>query len=196
MANVIEEAKSGRASCRTCKKAIAKGELRLGVETMTQFSDTPSMQWHHLLCAAGKLPAELKEAMDAYDGDIDNKPELEKAMADAIKKGGAKPGGFPHVDRAPTGRAKCMQCENAIAKDSWRVAVEREVDTGSFTTRGAGYLHPGCVAENLENVGGDMEEFVAGVKKNSRIAENDLTTVLEEIQGGGGGGGGDEDDGE
>jgi len=44
MANHIEEAKSGRASCRTCKKTIAKSELRLGVEVTTQFSDTPSMQ--------------------------------------------------------------------------------------------------------------------------------------------------------
>jgi ribosomal protein L37AE/L43A len=189
MANVIEEAKSGRASCRTCKKTIAKGELRLGVEQMTQFSDTPSMQWHHLLCAAGKLPAELKEALGTYEGDVPNRPELDKAMADAIKKGGAKPGGFPHVDRAPTGRAKCMQCEEPIAKDTWRVAVEREVDTGAFTTRGAGYLHPKCVAENLENVGGDMEEFLAGVKKNSRIAEDDLESVIGEIGGSGGGDG-------
>ena len=184
MANVIEEAKSGRASCRTCKKTIAKGELRLGVETVTQFSDTPSMQWHHILCAAGKLPAELKEAMDTYDGEITNRDEIEKAMADAIKKGGAKPGGFPHIDRAPTGRAKCMQCEEAIPKDSWRVAVEREVDTGAFTTRGAGYLHPKCVAENLENVGGDMAEFVDGVTKNSRIPEDELAKVLAEIDGG------------
>jgi poly [ADP-ribose] polymerase len=192
MANVIEEAKSGRASCRTCKKAIAKGELRLGVEQMTQFSDTPSMQWHHILCAATKLPAELKESMATYDGDIPNRDEIDKAMAEAIKKGGAKPGGFPHVDRAPTGRAKCMQCEEAIAKDSWRVAVERELDTGSFQTRSAGYLHPKCVAENLENVGGDMAEFVEGVKKNSRIAEDDLAKVVAEI-GGEGEGDGDGD---
>ena len=192
MANVIEEAKSGRASCRTCKKAIAKGELRLGVEQVTQFSDTPSMQWHHLLCAAAKLPAELKEAMAAYEGEIANKAELEQAMADAIKKGGAKPGGFPHVDRAPTGRAKCMQCEEPIAKDSWRVAVEREVDTGSFQTRSAGYLHPKCVAENLENVGGDMDEFIDAVKTNSRIPEDALASVVAEIGGGGGGGGDDE----
>lgn len=183
MANVIEEAKSGRASCRTCKKAIAKGELRLGVETVTQFSDTPSMQWHHLLCAAGKLPGELKEAMAAFDGDIPNKPELEKAMDDAIKKGGAKPGGFPYVDKAPTGRAKCMQCEEAIEKGTWRVAVEREVDTGSFTTRGAGYLHPKCVAENLENVGGSVDDLVAGLKKNSRIPQNELDAVVGEVSG-------------
>src|SRR4051812_42892107 len=139
MANVIEEAKSGRASCRTCKKPIAKGELRLGVETTTQFSDTPSMQWHHLLCAAGKLPAELKEAMASYSGTIPNQAELDKAMADALKKGHAKPGGYPFADRAPTGRAKCMQCEEVIAKDTFRVAVEREIEIGGNVTRGAGY---------------------------------------------------------
>jgi poly(ADP-ribose) polymerase-like protein len=181
MANVIEEAKSGRASCRTCKKPIAKGELRLGVETPTQFSDTPSMQWHHLLCAAGKMPAELKAAMDAYGGDIPNKGEIDKAMADAMKKGHAKPGGFPYADRAPTGRAKCMQCEETIAKDSFRVAVEREVDTGSFVTRGAGYLHPKCVAENLENTGGAMDDMVAGLRSNSRLTAEDLETVIGEL---------------
>jgi poly [ADP-ribose] polymerase len=186
MANVIEEAKSGRASCRTCKKTIAKGELRLGVEVQTQFSDTPSMAWHHVLCAAGKLPAELKEALAAYEGDVPNRDELEKAMEAAIKKGGAKPGGFPYVDRAPTGRAKCMQCEEAIEKGTFRVAVEREIDTGTMTTRGAGYLHPKCVGENLENVGGSVEELVEAVRTNSRIAPEDLDAVIAEIGGGGG----------
>ena len=142
MASVIEEAKSGRASCRTCKKTIGKGELRLGVETVTQFSDTPSMQWHHLLCAATKHPAELKEGLEAYTGAVSNRAELDAAMAEAIKKGNAKPAGFPYTDRAPTGRAKCMQCEEPIAKDTFRVAVEREIDTGAMVTRGAGYLHP------------------------------------------------------
>jgi poly [ADP-ribose] polymerase len=184
MANVIEEAKSGRASCRTCKKAIAKGELRLGVEVQTQFSDTPSMQWHHVLCAAAKLPAELKEALAAYDGEVPNRAEIDKAMDDAIQKGGAKPGGFPYIDRAPTGRAKCMQCDEAIEKGSFRVAVEREVDTGSFATRSAGYLHPRCVAENLENVGGSVDDLVDGLRKNSRIPPEELDAVVAEVGGG------------
>jgi Poly(ADP-ribose) polymerase and DNA-Ligase Zn-finger region len=181
MANVIEEAKSGRAACRTCKKPIGKGELRLGVEQMTQFSDTPSMQWHHLPCAAQKLPAELKSALDEFAGTVPNRAELDQMMADALKKGHAKPGGFPYVDRAPTGRAKCMQCEEPIAKDSFRVAVEREIDTGTMVTRGAGYLHPKCVDENLENTGGSKEELLTGVRTNSRLAANDLEAVIAEI---------------
>jgi ribosomal protein L37AE/L43A len=182
MANVIEEAKSGRASCRTCKKTIAKGELRLGVEVQTQFSDTPSMQWHHLLCAAGKLPAELKAALAEYPGTIPNQAELDTAMEGAIKKGNAKPGGFPYVDRAPTGRAKCMQCEQPIEKAAFRVAVERELTIGANVTRGAGYLHPACVAENLENVGGSVDDLIEGLRANSRLSEGELDGVIADIE--------------
>jgi poly [ADP-ribose] polymerase len=182
MANVIEEAKSGRASCRTCKKAIAKGELRLGVETQTQFSDTPSLQWHHVLCAAAKLPVELKAALADYPGTVPNRAELDAAMDEAIKKGSAKPAGFPHVDRAPTGRAKCMQCQQPIEKAAFRIAVERELEIGATVTRGAGYLHPGCVAENLENVGGSVDELIEGLRANSRLPEGELDGVIADIE--------------
>jgi poly [ADP-ribose] polymerase len=182
MANVIEEAKSGRASCRTCKKAIAKGELRLGIEAQTQFSDTPSLQWHHVLCAAAKLPVELKAALAEYPGDVPNRAELDAAMEDALKKGSAKPAGFPYVDKAPTGRAKCMECGEPIEKGSFRVAVERELEVGGNATRGAGYLHPKCVPANLENVGGSLDEMVEGLRANSRITEAELDGVIADLE--------------
>lgn len=183
MANHIEEAKSGRASCRTCKKTIAKGELRLGVEAANAFGDTPSMQWHHLACAAAKLPAELKEALDAYPGDVPDRAAIDQAMADAYAKGNAKPGGFPYVDRAPTGRAKCMQCGEAIAKDSFRVAVERELELGAAVQKSAGYLHPACVGAYLESHEGDLGETVEALRANSRIPEADLATVIAQVEG-------------
>lgn len=181
MANLIEEAKSGRASCRTCKKPISKGELRLGVEVVTQFSASPSRAWHHLLCAAAKLPAELGAAMADYGGAIANKADIDAAIAAALQKGNAKPGGFPYADRAPTGRAKCMQCEQPIAKDAFRVAIEREIDTGSTVTRGAGYLHPACVAGNLERTNGSLDDLVSGVRTNSRLTAQDLEAVIAEV---------------
>jgi len=182
MANVIEEAKSGRASCRTCKKAIAKGELRLGVETQTQFSDAPSMQWHHLLCAAAKHPDELTAALAEYAGDVPNRAELDAAMETAAKKGAAKPAAFPYVDRAPTGRAKCMLCEQPIEKGSFRIAVERELELGANVTRGAGYLHPRCAAKNLENIGGSVDELIEGLRANSKLAEGELDGVIADIE--------------
>jgi len=181
MANVIEEAKSGRASCRTCKKAIAKGELRFGEEAPNAFGDQPSMRWHHLACAAERLPAELKEVLDHHPGDVPDRAALEKTMADALAKGRAKPGGFPYADKAPTGRARCMQCQQAIEKDSLRVAVEREIDTGAMVTRGAGYMHPGCVAAHIEATGGDKAALVEGVRANSRLVPADLDSVVSQI---------------
>jgi poly [ADP-ribose] polymerase len=181
MANVIEEAKSGRASCRTCKKVIAKGELRFGEEAANAFGDQPSMRWHHLACAADKMPAELEEALKAYPGEVSDRPALEKIMADSIAKGHAKPGGFPYADKAPTGRARCIQCQEPIEKDSVRVAIEREIDTGATVTRGAGYMHPRCVAAHVEATGGDKAKLVEGVRANSRLQPADLDTALREI---------------
>jgi len=182
MANHIEEAKSGRASCRTCKKPIDKGALRLGIEAANAFGDTPSMQWHHLMCAAGKLPAELKEALDAYVGEVPDRDALDKAMTESIAKGHAKPGGMPYSDRAPTGRAKCMQCGEPIAKDSLRVAVERELEVGATMQTGAGYLHPACVAAHAEAKDKDKAELIAGLRANSRILAADLEKVILEIE--------------
>jgi ribosomal protein L37AE/L43A len=182
MGNMIEEAKSGRASCRTCKKAIAKGELRLGVETQTQFGDAPALQWHHVLCAAAKLPVELRAALDAYPGAVANRAELDAAMDAALKAGSAKPGGFPYVDRAPTGRARCMQCEQPIDKGAFRVAVERELTIGANVTRGAGYLHPRCVAANLDNIGGSRDELIDGLRAHSRLPEAELDGVIADVE--------------
>ena len=181
MGSHIEEAKSGRASCRTCKKPIAKGELRLGVEAANAFGDTPAMQWHHLPCAAHKLPKELEEALIAYPGDLPNRGELAQAITLAIATGHAKPAGLPAADRAPTGRARCLQCKEPIEKDSLRVAVERELEVGATVQSGAGYLHPACVGAYLEAKGGTRDELLAGVRANSRIAAADLETVVAAI---------------
>jgi poly [ADP-ribose] polymerase len=181
MANVIEEAKSGRASCRTCKKPIAKGELRFGEEAPNAFGDAPSMRWHHLTCAAEKLPAELKAALDEYPGTVANRAELDQLMADSLAKGRAKPGGFPYADKAPTGRARCLQCSQSIEKDSLRVAIEREIDTGAMVTKGAGYLHPACVAAYLEASGGDKDALLDGLRENSRLVPTDLDAAISQI---------------
>ena len=47
-----------------------------------------------------------------------------------------------------------MQCEESIEKGTFRVAVEREVDTGTFVTRGAGYLHPAPASHDHVNLFG------------------------------------------
>ncbi len=143
--SVIETSKSGRASCRKCKNKIEKGALRFGVESDMQYGEEPSYRWYHLECGAFVEPMQLEKLIKAYDGDIPNRAEVEKAIAEGKKK--TKPP-FPYAEVAPSGRSKCMQCEQMIEKGQLRVAVEREVDTGTFVSKSAGYLHVGCAVEH------------------------------------------------
>src|SRR5215470_15422435 len=98
MANVIEEAKSGRAGCRTCRKPIAKGELRFGEEVENQFADggETTYRWHHLNCAAGSKTDELRATLPTFEGiPPEQLAELEKLMAEADAK---KPPPYPYAD--------------------------------------------------------------------------------------------------
>lgn len=180
MAHVIEVAKSGRAGCRTCRKPIAKGELRFGEETVNQFGEAgeATFRWHHLKCAAQKHADILRPALAAYDGEVPEREELERLMAEADAN---KPPPFPYADRASTGRARCQECGEPIAKDTLRVAIERDIERGMTTMKGAGYLHPACAAAYVEAHGGTHADLTEGLRKNSRLSREDLDELFAEV---------------
>jgi poly [ADP-ribose] polymerase len=181
MPHTIEIAKSGRAGCRSCRQPIAKGELRFGEETPNAFGEPgdTSYRWHHMKCAATKLPDELRQALPSFTGEVPGRDELEKLMSEAEAN---KPPPFPHADRAPTGRAKCQGCGETITKDALRVAVERDIERGMTVTKGAGYLHPACAAAYVEEHGGTHEQLTEGLHKNTRgLSEADLDALFAEV---------------
>lgn len=180
----IETSPSGRAQCRGCKQKIEKGDLRFAETYVIPGTDQEGSRYFHLKCAATKAPAGLKEAMDAYEGEIQNKEELEELIKKApAKKGGPPKGKFPAADRAPTGRARCIQCSEAIEKGTWRVAIEREIDTGTFVTKGAGYMHPKCAPGWTEsNEAGDYDAWVSSVIENSGLSDGDGAELREQLQ--------------
>ena len=65
-----------------------------------------------------------------------------------------------------------------LAKKGWlRIAVEREVDTGSFTTTGPGYLHPACAAEHTGDDG-----LLDKIKANMPgLAQQDLDALAADL---------------
>jgi poly [ADP-ribose] polymerase len=182
MAHIIEEAKSGRAGCRTCRKPIAKGELRFGEEVENQFSDSgeTTHRWHHMSCAAASKTEELRSALVAYAGMPDEqRAELERLMAEADAK---KPPPYPHGDKAPTGRAKCLGCGESIPKGEIRVAIEREIERGMMVTKGAGYLHPKCAAAYVEEQGGTHTELTEALRTNTRdLSEAEMEKLFAEV---------------
>lgn len=183
MAHIIEEAKSGRAGCRTCRKPIAKGELRFGEEVENQFGDVgeTTHRWHHMNCAASAKSDELRLVLAAHEGTIpdEQKAELEKLMTEADAK---KPPPYPYADKAPTGRARCQGCSEGIAKGEIRVAVERDIERGMTMTKGAGYLHPKCAAAYVEQNGGTHDDLTKGLQANTRdLSEAEMGKLFSEV---------------
>ena len=177
-ATTIEIAKSGRAACRACKQAIAKGELRFGLEASGGFADAsaPTYLWHHLLCGAGKHPDELRAALGTFEGEVPGRAELQARLVEADAK---KPPPFPHADRAPTGRARCLECGEPILKGELRVVIERDIERGMTVTKGAGYLHPGCAAGHVEAKGSTHEALTTALHENTRsLSDADLDALF------------------
>jgi poly [ADP-ribose] polymerase len=171
--HIIEAAKSGRAACRKCRKKIGKGELRLGVETEGDYG--VSYQWYHLECGGQARAAELEQALASYDGEVPDRDKLDALIAE--NKGKKSRGGkktFPYAEPAPSGRSTCLQCEDKIPKGELRVAVEMEIDTGSFTTMGARYLHARCAAAFT---GSDAGELYSMLEANSELEAEGLESL-------------------
>ena len=175
MAETIEVAKTGRSKCRICRQPIEKGALRFGEEQPSAFAEGMQMVWHHLLCAAGKKPVQVKAALDAFGGEVPNRAELDAAMAEGDKTATV----FPYAERASTGRSKCLHCREPIEKGALRIATERELEAGGMARPGAGYLHPKCAGEFLE-----QEDLGAALKQNSRgLSDADLGELEQQLVG-------------
>jgi hypothetical protein len=183
MPHKVEAAPSGRASCRGCKKTIAKGEMRFAEEFASPYSEEGglSFRYWHLACAATKLANELAPALAAYDG-----PPIEgRAELDAIVAEHTRPP-MPYAERASTGRARCRACDESIPKGALRVAFERVYEGPMGPQKVAVYAHPGCVARFLarENESGrplpEMAELLRELRAHSKLPEEDLRRVEED----------------
>src|SRR5689334_7351115 len=144
MANTIETAKTGRARCRTCSTGIEKGDLRFGEEVANAFAEAggTSFQWHHLPCAAKKKPSELREALKTFAGEVPNRDEIDKLIAEYEPK--QKPSRMPYAERAPSARSHCGECHTLIAKGGLRVAAPREQEAPSMMPPAPRYFHAAC----------------------------------------------------
>ena len=139
----IEIAATGRATCRACRKPIAKGDLRFGDVVPASFDGTMT-HWFHLVCAAAKRPEELRPVLAKYKKAIPERAALEATLASGNATQLAKLVG---TDRAPTGRAKCQHCKAVIDKDTLRVGLLLEDE---LKNPGKGFLHLACAPAYAE----------------------------------------------
>ena len=177
MPHIIERAPTGRAKCRGCDQAIAKGELRFGERLPNPFSDNDGemTRWFHLPCAAFKRPEPLLETLSAATDRIEGQDALER---DA--KAGVAHRRLPRVDaasRAPSGRAVCRSCKESIQKDVWRIALVFYED-GRFAP--SGYIHLTCAKAYLEttDIVGRLRHFTPA------LTDADAAEIQQSLDGG------------
>ena len=165
MGHVLEAATSGRARCRGCRQAIAKGELRFGEALPNPFGEGEVKHWFHPACAAYKRPepllAVLQESPVAQQDMLQRAAEASLASPRLARIDGA--------ERAPSGQAKCRQCHEPIAKDTWRIRLVFH-EEGVFSP--GGFVHLACREPYFAT--GDIAEqvlhFSAGLGPEDREA--------------------------
>lgn len=168
MPHTIERASSGRAKCRGCGQAIQKDTLRLGERLPNPFADDGGemTHWYHVACAAYRRPGAFLEALDGTAEElaaaIEDRDHLkhEAGLGIAHRR-------LPRVSgaaRAPSGRATCRSCREAIPKDAWRIALQyyedgRWVPSGSIHMRcAAGYLETTEILDRIKHSAPDLSE--------------------------------------
>jgi hypothetical protein len=144
MPHVFEHAASGRAKCRGCGRAIAKGELRFGERIASAYAEGETTLWYHPLCAAYRRPEAMLETLEAQP------PLADRDLLERAARATTAQRRLPRIaggERAPTGQAKCRACREAIAKASWRVRLVF-YEEGRFSP--GGFLHLGCQSTYFE----------------------------------------------
>ncbi|HKE46090.1 MAG TPA: PARP-type zinc finger-containing protein [Steroidobacteraceae bacterium] len=142
---VLEPAASGRAKCRGCARAIARGELRFGERLPNPFAEGETTVWFHPLCAAYKRPEALLQALRETSETVPEREKLERAAGFSAEQRRR-----PRIDgaeRAPSGQAKCRHCHEPIARGTWRIRLVYFQD-GRFAP--GGFIHLGCRGAHFE----------------------------------------------
>jgi hypothetical protein len=145
---VLETAPTGRAKCRACGQAIAKGTVRLGERVANPFADgddAETTHWYHPVCASFRRPEALVDALRSAAVELADRERLEAEAALGIAHHRAAR--VDAASRAPSGRAMCRACKEPIAKDTWRIGLVFYED-GRFAP--SGFIHAACALAHLE----------------------------------------------
>ncbi len=136
---MIERASTGRAKCRACGQAIARGDERFGEALPSSYGEGESLFWFHLPCACCARPESILPVL----GQSSLAPRERQALADLAREGIAQ-GRLPRLlraERASSGRARCRHCRELIDHGAWRLALHI-FEEGRFTPMGT--IHAAC----------------------------------------------------
>ena len=76
----IQAAPSGRAKCKGCGGAIAKGELRFGETGPNTYGEGEATAWFHLACAALMRPEKVGPVLEATTDELPERAWLTQTV--------------------------------------------------------------------------------------------------------------------
>lgn len=186
---IIEGARSSRSRCKTCRRKIDKGGLRIGMLIEGPYGT--GYLWHHLRCAARRRFEQVQEAYEAEAWKEAKEPpkklpsidELRKHMEELVERR-EKRREIPYAEFDPSGRAKCKHCGEPLEKGSLRIVLGRDVEFGGQVRTGPVHIHPRCVGAELqeEHCATEVDGFPEALRANSSdIPTDKLEKVLVAI---------------
>jgi hypothetical protein len=165
------------------------GALRIGILIAGPYGT--GYLWFHLNCGAKRQFERVAEAyaQEAWKNAKDvpeNLPSLDELKqhveaAEAKKKESRT---LPYAELAPSARSKCKHCEEPIAEGSMRVVLARGITFGRQTRTTAIFVHPRCVAAELQaqDCETESEGLHESLRANSRdLPEATLAAMLDEV---------------
>ncbi|OEL20577.1 Poly [ADP-ribose] polymerase 1 [Dichanthelium oligosanthes] len=171
-----EYAKSGRASCKSCRSPIAKDQLRLGkMVQATQFDGFMPM-WNHASCIFGKKnqikSADDVEGIDALRWDDQEKIRNYVGSASAATSSTAAVPDKCTIEVAPSARTSCRRCSEKITKGTVRVSAKLE----GQASKGIPWYHVNCFFEVSPSA--TVEKFSGW----DTLSDEDKRTVLDLVK--------------
>ena len=139
MPHVFEPAASGRAKCRGCGQALAKGEVRFGERLANPFAEGEMTLWFHPACAAYKRPDALLEGLAAAAIEVPDREALERRARGTLAQ--ERLARIDGAERSPSSQARCRQCREPIEKGGWRIRLVFH-EEGTFSP--GGFVHLAC----------------------------------------------------
>ena len=175
MPSVIETASTGRAKCRVCSQAIAKGDFRFGEALPNAYGEGESLFWFHLGCAACARPESFLPVVE--------KSSVEQAQAELLAR--LAQDGIAHdklprlvkAERASSGRARCRYCRELIAQGTYRIALHF-FEEGRFNPSGT--IHAACAVHYFE-VEPARDRFLL---PGNTLGDEELDSVIAEMRDG------------
>ena len=182
----LEPARSGRSTCKGCRRKIGKDEIRLGVLIEGPFGS--GYLWYHLRCAARsrfeQLEAAYKERCFPEGLVLPELDELARINAEAAERREAKKVP-PYAEVAPSGRSKCRHCGDTIERGALRVALPRRVEFYGQQRVASILVHTACAAAaaGAEDSLIEPEQLAEELRANSGdLADGELARALSEIE--------------